>query len=96
MFIATLVFAADLSIMLPRPKPEIPLPVEKQLTETVVVLSPVRKGAPETSVAVTMQQVETLKRLEVELKERSVQQRLMGAKLDQLLRREEAKDVGGQ
>ena len=96
MFVLAVIVAADLSVMLPRPKPEIPAPVEKPAAETVVILVPTIRAQPQSNVVVTMQQIETLKRLEGELKQQRAQQTRIDAKLDRYLVQEEAKDDGGE
>lgn len=96
MFVLAVIIAADLSVMLPRPKPEIPPPVATPATAPVIILSPTMRARPQNHTVIVLQQAETLKQLEIELKEQRAQQTRIDEKLDRFLTQEEAKDVGGQ
>lgn len=93
MLVLAVIIAADMSIMLPRSKPEIPPPVASAPAETVIATSPpvviVQQPTP------AERQAARLKKLEMELRSNRVQQVRIEQKLDVFLKREEAKDAGG-
>lgn len=86
--VAALIAAGTMSTVLPRAKPQIPLPVEKPAAESLRALtSP--PLPPE-------QQVNRLKQLEGEVKKQREQAERIDQKLDRMLRTEEAKDAVGE
>lgn len=88
------VIVANLSMVRPRPKPEIPPPTEK--TEPVVVVPPIiilRHSLPPSVV----EQTARLQKLENTVKQQRVQAKRIDEKLDEFLKREKVKtDAGGE
>lgn len=87
------VIVANLSMVRPRPKPEMPPPTAK--TETVVptVPQPVIILRPPSVV----EQTARLQKLETTVKQQRVQARRIDEKLDEFLKREKVKtDAGGE
>jgi len=96
MLIVTVILVADLSIVRPRPKPEIPPTSETVAVRPVIVVPIIRQPVivlrPTTPAE---RQAERLKILKTELQEKRVQAVRIEQKLDQFLKGEEANDAGG-
>lgn len=84
------VIVANLSMVRPRPKPE--LPVEVPPVEQVITAAP--QNPP--PVVLLEKQAARLKQVERALKEQTVQAQRIDQKLDAFIKVEEAKDARGQ
>lgn len=96
MLVLAVVLAADLSMVRPRPKPEIPFTSEKSPVEQVVIVPAPIIMLPSPPPTQAEKQAARLKILETELQEKRIQAGRIEQKLDQFLKGEEAKDGGGE